>query len=125
MVWKVLRKLLSFKLYNTRLVQALKPVDQVKRSDFCEEMQSKMEEDGFVKRLIFSNEATSHISGKVNRHNVHIWGTEQPHAQREHQHDSPEVNVSCAVSREKVHCPFFFIDLLIDSPPPPHFHRNV
>jgi hypothetical protein len=33
-------------------------------------MQLKVEEDGFVERLI-SNEATFHISGKVNRHNVH------------------------------------------------------
>jgi hypothetical protein len=31
-------------------------------------MQLKMEEDGFVERLIFSSEATFLISGKVNRH---------------------------------------------------------
>jgi hypothetical protein len=47
-------------------------------------------------------------TGEVNRQNVHIWGTEQPHAQIEHRRDSPEVNVFCAVSREKVHSPFFF-----------------
>jgi hypothetical protein len=35
-----------------------------------------MEEDGFVERLIFSYEATFHISGKVNKYNVLIWGTE-------------------------------------------------
>jgi hypothetical protein len=53
-----------------------------------------MEEDGFVERLIFSDEATFHISGKVKRHNVRIWGIVQPHAQTEHQRDSPKVNVS-------------------------------
>jgi hypothetical protein len=42
--------------------------------------------------------------------NVHIWGTEQPYAQIEHQHDSPKVNVFCAVSCEKVHGPFFFTE---------------
>jgi hypothetical protein len=31
-----------------------------------------MEADGFVEGLIFSDEATFHISGKVNRHNVRI-----------------------------------------------------
>jgi hypothetical protein len=46
-------------------------------------MQLKMEEDGFVERPIFADEATCHISGMVNRHSVHIWGTEQPHAQIE------------------------------------------
>jgi hypothetical protein len=35
--------------------------------EFCEEVLLKMEEDGFIKRLI-SDEATFHISGEVNRH---------------------------------------------------------
>jgi hypothetical protein len=69
-----------------------------------------MEKDGFVERLIFCDEATFHISGKVNRHNIRIWGTEQPHAQIEYLHDSPKVNVFCAVSREKLHGPFFFTE---------------
>jgi hypothetical protein len=63
-----------------RLVQALTPADKVKWSEFCEGMQLKVEEDGFVERLICSDEATFHISGKVNRDNVRIWETEQPHA---------------------------------------------
>jgi hypothetical protein len=104
-------------------------------------------------RLIF-NEATFHINGKVNRHNVCIWGTEQPHAQIEHQRVFTKVNIFCMVSREKVRCPFFFIgatvtsDSFLDmlenwllpqlnanyndyilqldgSPPAPHFHTKV
>jgi hypothetical protein len=100
-VWKVLRKRLCFKLYKKRLVQAFTPADKVKRREFCEEMQLQMEEDCFVERLI-SDDATFHISGKVNRHNVRICGTERPHAQIQ-QCDSPEVNVFYAVSREKMH----------------------
>ena len=79
-VWKVLRKRLCFKPYKVRLVQAITPADKVKRRDFCEEMQLKMEENYFVERLIFCDEATLHISGKVNGHSVRTWGTEQPHA---------------------------------------------
>jgi hypothetical protein len=86
-------------------VQALAPAGSVKRLEFCEQMPLKMEEDDFVKRLIFSYEATFHISGKVNRHSVFIWGTEQPHVQIE---DFPKVNVFCAVSLEKVHGSFLF-----------------
>jgi len=80
-VWKMLRKRLCFKPYKMRLVQALTPADKLKRRDFYEEMQLKMEENYFVERLIFCDEATFHISVKVNVHNVRIWGTEQPHEQ--------------------------------------------
>jgi hypothetical protein len=31
-------------------------------------MQEKLEEDGFWERLVFSDEATFHVNGKVNRH---------------------------------------------------------
>jgi hypothetical protein len=46
----------------------------------------------------------------VNRLNVSIWRTEQPHAQIEHQRDSPKLNVFSALSGEKMHDPFFFTE---------------
>jgi hypothetical protein len=89
-VWKELHKRLCFKPYKLRLVLVVTPVDRVKRPEFCEEMRLKIEVDGFVERLIFSDEATTfHFSGKVNRHIVRIWGTEQSLTQIEHQRDSP------------------------------------
>ena len=112
-VWKVLRKRLCFKPYKMRFVHALTPADKVKRRDFCEEMQLKMEENDFVERLIFCDEPTFHISGEVNGHTVRIWGTEQPHAQIEHQRDSPKINIICAVSREKLRGPFFFTEATV------------
>ena len=56
-------------------------------------MQERLAVDGFADSLIFSDEATFHLSGKVNWHNVR---------------DSPKVNVFCAISNEKVYGPFFF-----------------
>jgi hypothetical protein len=50
----------------------------------------------------FSDEATFHVSGAVNRRNVRIWGSENPHAYVEHQRDSPNGNVFCAISSQKV-----------------------
>jgi hypothetical protein len=41
-----------------------------------------------------------------------VSGTEQPHAQIEHQRDSPKANVFRAVSREKMHGPFFFTEAM-------------
>jgi hypothetical protein len=40
-------------------------------------------------KFIFSDEATFHINGKVNRHNVRVWGTENPHVTLQQERDSP------------------------------------
>lgn len=60
--------------------------------------------------VIFSDEATFHVSGKVNRYNVRAWGTENPHRVVQHIRDSPKVNVFCAISSSRVHGPFFFTE---------------
>lgn len=39
---------------------------------FCLGMVEQFEIDGFTDRLVFSNQATSHLSGQVNHHNVRI-----------------------------------------------------
>jgi hypothetical protein len=45
-------------------------------------------EDDYLNKIGFSNEATFHPSGKVNHHNVRIWATENPHKIIEHVWDS-------------------------------------
>jgi hypothetical protein len=65
--------------------------------------------DDFLRRLVFSDEATFHLSDKVNGHKVRIWGTENPHATVQHERDSPKVNVFSTVSSRKVYGPFFFL----------------
>jgi hypothetical protein len=72
------------------------------------DFQQRLEEDGFAEKLVFSDEVKFHVYGKVICHNVHIWGTENPHAMMEHICDSPKVDVFCAVSSCKVYRPFFF-----------------
>jgi hypothetical protein len=67
-----------------------------------------MEDDKFLPRVIFSDEATLHLSGKVNRHNVRIWGLQNPHTTLEHERDSPKVIMFCAISQTKVYGPSFF-----------------
>jgi hypothetical protein len=69
-----------------------------------------LEEYGFPEKLIFSDEATFHRYGNVNRHSVHIWGTENAHATIEHIRNSPKLKDFCAMSREKVYGPFFFAE---------------
>jgi hypothetical protein len=106
-VWRVLRKLLQMRPYCLQLMHALTPADHVARSNFSIEMLVAHNE--FL-CLVFSDEATFHLSGKVNRHNVHIWRTENPRATVQHERVSPNVKVFCAISSRKFYRPFFFLE---------------
>ena len=85
-----------------------------KRRDFCIALQDRLDEDKFADQLLFSYEATFHLSGKVNRHNVRIWGTENPRVIVEHVRDSPKCNVFCALSNNKLYGPFFFAEATVN-----------
>jgi hypothetical protein len=41
-----------------------------------------------LSNVMFSDEATFHTCGYVNRHKIRIWGSENPHSVREHIRDS-------------------------------------
>ena len=79
-VWRVARKRLVMKPYKLQLVQAITADDKRKRKQFCVDMQEKLEEYKFNEHLVFSDEATFHTNGKVNEHNVCIWGKKNPRA---------------------------------------------
>ena len=64
--------------------------------------------DEFLKQICFSDEATFHVSGKLNKHNARIWGSEQPLEIRELERDSPQVIVWCGLKCNRVIGPFFF-----------------
>jgi hypothetical protein len=46
----------------------------------------------FYHKICFSDEATFHLSGKVKRRNIRVWGSENPHAVVEHSRDSLNIN---------------------------------
>jgi len=94
--------------YRLQLVQALRVGDRRKRTDFCDMLLEDTEDDTFLPRLIFSDKAKFHLSGKVSRHSVRIWGLENPHEIVQHERDSPKINVFSAVSVRKIYGPFFF-----------------
>ena len=101
--------------YKLRLLQHLKDNDRSAREDFCTQMQVMLEEDGFDDRLVFSDEATFHVTGKINKHNTRIWGNEHSHAIQEHVQDSPKVNMFCAISKKCEYVPFFFEGTTVNS----------
>jgi hypothetical protein len=110
-VWRVLHKSLVFKPYRIEMVQQLSDVDHRRRLEFCLQLQDLMCcDDHFLEKDQFRDETTFHVSGTVNRRNIRIWGSENPHDYVEHHRDSPKFNVFFAISSQKVYGPFFFVD---------------
>ncbi|PRD30435.1 UNVERIFIED_CONTAM: hypothetical protein NCL1_26441 [Trichonephila clavipes] len=109
-VWRVLQKRLQFKPYRHQMVQALKPTDKPFRKNFCVKFQEHFDVNGFENTLVCTDEATFHLGGKVNRHNLRFGGMKNVHVTLGHQRDSPKVNVFCAlyISSSCVLGPFFF-----------------
>jgi hypothetical protein len=76
-VWRVLHKRSVFKQYRIQMIQQLSDEDHRRRLGFCLQLQDLMSsDDHFLGKVQFSDEATFHISGAVNRRNVRIWGSE-------------------------------------------------
>jgi len=72
---KILRKRLRLHPYKLKLIQTLHPEDKKTRHAFCGNLQALMKnDDDLLAKIIFSDEATFHLSVKVNRYNVRIWG---------------------------------------------------
>lgn len=121
-VHKVLHKNLRLYAYKVQLLQALLPQDKPRRQQFAVNMLDRLDADeGFLTRVCFSDESTFHVSGLVNRHNVRIWGSENPHVTRELTRDSPKVNVWCGLMHNKVIGPFFFCEKTITA----HIYLDV
>ena len=67
-IHKVLHKNLKLHAYKIQLLQELKPDDKAKRKEFAVNILGKMEEDDhFLNRICFSDEATFHVPGKLNK----------------------------------------------------------
>ena len=100
---------MQFYAYKVQLLQALKPKDKLQRKEIAVTMLDRLDSDpGFLKRACFSDESTLHISGLLNRHNLRIWGLENPHDTCELKRDSPKLNMWCGIIHDKIIGPFFF-----------------
>ena len=62
---------------------------------------------------MFSDDPTFFVCGHVNRLNVRIWGSENPHTTREHICDSTKLNVWCVLMHNKQTVSFFFVEKTI------------
>lgn len=110
-VHKILKKELKFFAYKLQVVQKLEQNDFPLRTEFANNVLDRLElNENYLKRICFSDEATFHVCGKVNRHNCRIWGSENPRVVIEHERDSPKVNVWCGLMHDRIIGPFFFAE---------------
>jgi hypothetical protein len=64
----------------------------------------------YLSNVMFYDKAIFLTCGKVNRHNIRIWGSENPHSVREHVRDSKKVNVWCGMMKDRIIGSFFFTE---------------
>lgn len=99
----------KFKAYKIQVLHELRHDDYAARSNFAHDMLSRLESDSdFLSKIVFTDEATFHISGQVNTHNCRIWATEKPDGIRENVRGSPKVNAWCGIARDRILGPHFF-----------------
>lgn len=96
--------------YHMQLMQELTERDFPKRMRFCQWGVDKInQEPNFFEYVLFSDEATFHNNGHVNRHNMHYYATENPHFVRYANHQQRwSLNVWGGIIGRRVIGPFFF-----------------
>ena len=99
----------GMKPYRLRVLQQLSEEDFCSRKEMCDNLlQLHQENNSFLFNVFWSDEATFHLNGCVNRHNCIIWAQENPNNITEIPRVSPKVNVWVAFSSKKIIGPFFF-----------------
>lgn len=80
--------------YKPLYCQLLYDGDADRRLQFAQTIQQKMNEDpAFIRKICFSDECVFSLDSSVNKHNVHYWGTENPHVRVEKPGRTPTLTV--------------------------------
>jgi hypothetical protein len=110
-----MREVLNYKPYKMHLTQQLYDEDMDLRVEMAELLLPILNEPNNEGLIFFSDEATFHISGIVNKHNCRIWSEDNPYMTAETALNSPKVTVWCAMSSKEIVGPFFFDELTVNS----------
>jgi hypothetical protein len=110
-----MRGVLGFKPYKMHLTQQLYDEDKDLRVEMAELLLPILNDSSNDGLIFFSDEATFHISGIVNKHNCRIWSENNPFMTAEVAMNSPKLTVWCAMSSNEIVGPFFFEEPTVDS----------
>lgn len=70
--------------YSYHIVQFLSADDYIRRTEFCEFLITKLQEDeNFLSKIIWTDESKFTREGIINRKNLHFWASQNPHLTRE------------------------------------------
>lgn len=96
--------------YKVHLVQELLQDDFDRRVEFCETIMERCNRDrSFIKKVLFSDEATFMLNGHVNRQTYRYWASENPHWMEEYSTQYPEkLNVWAGIINNQIIGPYFF-----------------
>lgn len=96
--------------YHIQLHQELEEQDFQRRIVFCNTVNQKITENpNFLFNVMFSDEATFHNNGFVNKHNMHYYAMQNPHWVREiNIQNRWSLNVWCGILGNKIIGPYFF-----------------
>jgi len=87
-----------------------------RRAAMCAELIDQIESANLINKILFSDVATFHTCGKVNRHNCCIWADKKPPNFLEWERDTSKVNVWLGMTQSKVYGPFFFAEATVTGP---------
>lgn len=100
---------LKLKPFIPRLVQSLTEDDPDRRLQFCELLLNQAaNEEGFLEKLFWTDEAMFKLNGHVNKHNAVYWSDTNPHLTISNELNSPGVLVWGGISAHGLIGPFFF-----------------
>ena len=97
--------------YKLQIKQTLTDKDKEKRFQMSTWFNEMMENDEhWVGKIWFSDEAHFHLGGSVNRQNCRIWGTEPPNFVTTKSLHSRKCTAWCALSCDGIIGPYWFGD---------------
>ena len=98
-----------WKIFIPRLLYVRNEDDPDQRVQYCELFQNMVREDEeFVGKMVWSDEAQFKLYGTVNQHNYVYWAPENPHVHVEKEVNLPDLNIWCGLSLRGLIGPFFF-----------------
>jgi hypothetical protein len=89
-VWQVVKKHLLMKPYREQLLQDPSNNDIQDHSTFGVNLLDISDDENLMSKVVFSNQATFHLSGKVNMHHCHIWALQNPRSASGLERDTPK-----------------------------------
>lgn len=89
-VYKALNSFLKYCAYKLQIIKKITPkYEWILQKEFSINMLDYLNnDDSYYTENIFSDEATFHLSGKVYKENVRVWGTEKLCWYQEHTRDN-------------------------------------